>query len=128
MEEKLEEKEEMVMDANKERLELDEVLHLLGGIGRFQIIMVVLTGLILFPTTMAILIPYFTQDTPAWTCVSNSTICTLNGTHPMDSKTYKARCDMPRTEWKFTQPKDFSIVTQVWFASLCFPFNKFFPD
>eukprot|EP00112_Aurelia_sp_Birch-Aquarium-sp1_P026753 Seg97.16 transcript_id=Seg97.16/GoldUCD/mRNA.D3Y31 product="Solute carrier family 22 member 3" protein_id=Seg97.16/GoldUCD/D3Y31 len=103
----MEENEEMSMN-----LELDEVLHLLGGIGPFQMIMVVLTGLIVFPTTMAILIPYFTQDTPAWTCISNSTICNLTGTHPMDSKTYKARCDMPRTEWKFTQPRDFSVVTQ----------------
>ena len=103
------------MEGNKAvtPLQIDEVLPLIGGFGRFQKIIVLFMSVIRFPTATLVLIPYFVQDNPKWKCVENSTVCLLNGTFGRESRLYKERCSMSRSHWMFTKPKDYSIVTQV---------------
>ena len=92
---------------------MDEVLPLIGEFGNFQIMLEIAFSIIKVPESMLILIPYFVQDIPSWKCSRNSTICPYNGTFGPQNKLYEARCDMPRSEWEYTKPKDYSIITQV---------------
>ncbi len=94
--------------------DLDEVLPYIGELGKYQIILISMLALMILTAGFPVLIMFFAAQNPPWTCVTNSTVCTLNGTFSSkDVNTYKARCDMPRSEWKFTKPKSYSIVTQV---------------
>ena len=97
----------------KKTIGIDEALPLIGEPSIFQVLVCLSYTLLTLTETSLILMPYFTQDTPAWRCVSNSAICTLNGTFPLDSTDYTKRCGMPRTAWEFTREKDYSVVTQV---------------
>lgn len=101
------------MAVSKKSLEIDEILTQIGEFGKFQILIEAAICISVMPTAMAVLLPYFTQYNPAWQCVATSDICTLNGTFTSSSKSYQDRCSMPRSEWEFTEPKDYSIVTQV---------------
>ena len=94
-------------------LGMDEILPYIGEFGKFQILLEVAFCVMVIPRSMLILVPYFAQDSPPWTCVSNSTVCRLNGTFDAYSRFYQYRCNMPRSEWEFTKPKEYSIVTQV---------------
>ena len=94
-------------------MEIDEILNLVGNLGRFQLTLITLLCLMEFPNGLLIMSPYFTEENPAWTCVANNSICQLNGTFSVGDEDYRSRCGMPRSAWKFVQPKDFSIVTQV---------------
>ena len=52
---------------------------------------------------------YFAALQPEWRCVANSTVCNLNGTFTSENN---FRCNIPRNDWEFTQPKGYSIVTE----------------
>ena len=93
----------------KEALSIDKILKIVGEFGRYQWLLESLFCVMIIPGAFVILIMYFAALTPTWECVTNSTICLLNGTFTNENK---YRCDIPRTEWKFSQPKDYSIVTQ----------------
>jgi len=93
-------------------LGIDQVLPLIGEFGKFQILLEIAFCIIIFPGSMLVLIPYFVQHIPPWQCSRNSTICPYNGTFTAHDKLYKSRCSMPRTEWKFSKPKEYSIITQ----------------
>merc|ERR1712226_1745052 len=60
-------------------------------------------------TSFQLFIMYFSIIIPSWKCVDNGTICILNSTLPNDD--YR-RCNMPRNEWDYTEPKEFSLATQ----------------
>eukprot|EP00795_Rhopilema_esculentum_P001190 gene1190-15553_t len=98
-----------------EPLSIDDVLPLIGEFGKFQILLEIAFCIMVFPGSMLILIPYFAQHNPPWMCIANSTVCRLNGTYDTQSKFYKERCKMPRSEWQFTKPKEYSIMTQACF-------------
>ncbi|XP_065064675.1 solute carrier family 22 member 15-like [Rhopilema esculentum] len=100
------------LDIPTEPLSIDDVLPLIGEFGKFQILLEIAFCIMIFPGSMLILIPYFAQHNPPWMCVANSTVCHLNGTYDTQSKFYKERCKMPRSEWQFTKPKEYSIMTQ----------------
>lgn len=97
----------------KQRLRLDELLPIIGEFGRFQIAFDIALCILQAPGIMLIFLPYFSQHNPPWKCVTNSSTCSLNGTFSLASESYKARCQMPRSEWEYTEAKDYSIVTQV---------------
>eukprot|EP00112_Aurelia_sp_Birch-Aquarium-sp1_P026069 Seg900.11 transcript_id=Seg900.11/GoldUCD/mRNA.D3Y31 product="Solute carrier family 22 member 13" protein_id=Seg900.11/GoldUCD/D3Y31 len=96
----------------KQRLRLDELLPIIGEFGRFQIAFDIALCILQAPGIMLIFLPYFSQHNPPWKCVTNSSTCSLNGTFSLASESYKARCQMPRSEWEYTEAKDYSIVTQ----------------
>ncbi len=102
-------------DSEKYQFEkLDDILPYVGEIGKYQIILLIMFSLMLLAAGFPILIMFFAAQNPPWTCVSNSTICNVTGSFTSKQKEYYAkRCDMPRSEWKFTKPKSYSIVTQV---------------
>ena len=96
-------KEDLVMG-------IDQILVYIGEFGRFQIILEIIACLLQIPYTLMILLPYFTQDSPSWKCVSNSTVCNVTGELASSDK---LRCQIPRSEWEYSMPKDYSIVTEV---------------
>eukprot|EP00794_Sanderia_malayensis_P010680 gene10680-11814_t len=105
-------------------LTIDEILPMIGEFGKFQIILEIIFCIMIFPGSMAVLLPYFAQHDPGWRCASNSTICKLNGTITSSNKNdFEKRCNMPRSEWQFTQPKDYSVVTQFDLSCEMEPYN-----
>ena len=94
-------------------MDIDEILHLVGNLGRFQFALVTLFCLMEFPNGLLIMSPYFTETNPSWRCSPNSAICNMNGTFSIGDSGYKLRCNMPRSAWEFVKPKEFSVVTQV---------------
>ncbi|XP_066928970.1 organic cation transporter-like protein [Clytia hemisphaerica] len=91
------------------KVSTDEILEQIGEFGRFQWILDGIFCIMLLPATFQTLIMYFAALQPEWRCVANSTICNLNGTFSSENE---FRCGIPRSEWEFTQPKDYSIVTE----------------
>ena len=92
---------------------LDDVLPYVGELGKYQIILIIIMALATLVAGFPVLIMFFAGQNPPWQCETNSTVCRLNGTFKSGGKNYEARCSMPRSEWKFTKPIDYSIVTQV---------------
>jgi len=91
---------------------LDDALPYVGELGKYQVMLISILALILLVTGFPILIMVFAGHNPPWQCETNSTICKLNGTFKSGEKNYEARCLMPRSEWKFTKPIEYSVVTQ----------------
>lgn len=89
------------------KLNIDEVLELIGEYGQFQRILNVIFGLMEIPYVFTVYIMFFTALPPDWRCVSNSTHCTLNGTFTSDDE---YRCHIPRSEWEYVQPKSYSMI------------------
>ena len=96
-------------------MNIDQILVKIGEFGRFQILMEAIQCFLQIPYTLMILLPYFTQDSPAWKCSTNSTKCNVTGELPSENK---LRCSIPRSEWDYVLPKEYSIVTQVCLYSL----------
>jgi len=90
-------------------MNIDQILVKIGEFGRFQILMEAIQCFLQIPYTLMILLPYFTQDSPAWKCSTNSTKCNVTGELPSENK---LRCSIPRSEWDYVLPKEYSIVTQ----------------
>ena len=102
------------MESKVRYLDIDQVLPHVGEFGLFQILLEGILSISYVPATYQILIVYFTAYNPAWQCVKRgNSSCKLNGTFTSSSKDYEKRCNMPRSDWEYTQPKDYSIVTQV---------------
>ena len=94
-------------------IDVDQMLPHIGEFGKFQIALEAMLCITIIPQTLQILLMYFAAHNPPWECVPNSLSCTKNGTFSSSSKDYTFRCNIPRTEWRFTKPSDYSIVTQV---------------
>ena len=95
------------------QMKLDDILPLVGEFGKFQVIFTIFLCFLQFPGLMLVFLPYFSQHSPPWKCVQNSTVCTLKGTLSSMDNGYQERCSMPRSEWQFTEVKEYSIVTEV---------------
>ena len=94
-------------------ISVDDVLEELGGYGRYQILMLQLVGFIEFGlSAFNVMIITFIAGEPTWECVSNSTVCNITGTVGTTNDNYADRCDMPRSEWKFSNTFT-STVTEV---------------
>uniref|UniRef100_A0A7M5WT68 Major facilitator superfamily (MFS) profile domain-containing protein n=1 Tax=Clytia hemisphaerica TaxID=252671 RepID=A0A7M5WT68_9CNID len=92
-----------------ERLNVDGFLRMVGGFGKFQIILDIVCCIIMCPFTFHVLIMYFAALQPEWKCVENSTVCLLNGTFTSEND---FRCQIPRSEWEYMKPREYSIVTE----------------
>ena len=90
----------------------DEMLPHVGEFGRFQVMQEIFLSLILVCVTFSHYIGYFALLDSPWQCVSNSTVCKLNGTVTADESSYKDRCNMTLHDWEYTQPKSFSMASQ----------------
>ncbi len=94
-------------------LTVDEILERIGGHGRFQtILLLFMTYTYMSMVAFHVMVIAFIAGEPYWECVENSTICNLTESVSTVSKHYKKRCDMPRSEWKFTDTYT-STVTEV---------------
>ena len=96
------------------KLRIDEILPYIDEFGKFQIVFNAILCLLKIPTGNALMMPYFTHKNPPWRCITGSNSnCNLNGTFSPSSKDYLYRCRIPRSDWEYTQAKDYSVVTQV---------------
>ena len=96
------------------KLRIDEILPYIDEFGKYQIFFNAILCLLKIPTGNALMMPYFTHKNPPWRCITGSnSSCNLNGTFSPSSKDYQHRCSIPRSDWQYTQAKDYSIVTQV---------------
>ena len=59
---------------------------------------------------MQVVFMVFGARSPSWKCTNNSSICTQYNT--TFSHTDNTRCLLPRTEWQYSVPSDFSITTE----------------
>ena len=96
---------------DKTSVSIDEMLPHVGEMGPFQIMQETFLCLMLMVHYFTFYISYFAALDSPWECVSNSTICILNGTISAGDSHYKDRCTMPRGDWQFTQADEFSLVT-----------------
>ena len=90
-------------------IQIDDILNIVGGFGPFQWICTLVLCTMVIPAAFQVLITYFIAMKPTWSCIPNSPICRLNGTQ---ESTNVLRCSIPRNQWEFTEPTEFSIVTQ----------------
>ena len=90
-------------------IELKEFLTIINGFGKYQKLLDLLFCLMILPCGYSTLVMYFAALNPNWKCVYNSTVCTLNGTFAKDDT---FRCHIPRSEWEYMKPREYSIVTQ----------------
>jgi len=94
-------------------MDVDEILLDIGEFGRMQVALVFIFCLLIIPPTYHTLIMSFAGSNPNWRCVANSTECNMTGEFSvLQEDDYYKRCDMNRSSWEFTQPKEFSIVTE----------------
>ena len=99
--------------ATSKYLDVDEFLELIGQYGLMQKLLVAIFCLLIIPGTYQTLIMTFIGNNPSWKCVQNSTECKFVGVIDKNNENFKKRCDMERSAWTYTQPKEFSIVTEV---------------
>ena len=93
---------------------IDEVLALIGELGRCQLMVLAIVCALMIPATFQYLITYFIAHSPPWRCKDNSTLCLLKETIAASShENYTYRCDVPREEWEYVEDATYSIVTQV---------------
>ena len=91
---------------------VDEALAQLGGFGLFQWLIYLGASIAEMAVTYQIFLLTFITAEPKWVCRNESVICNFSEPIGLTDDDYEARCDMPRTEWKFAD--DFtSIVTEV---------------
>ncbi len=91
---------------------VDQMISDVGGCGIYQVLLCLLFSLANIPASYQILLMYFTGHSPSWRCV-NSTACSYVGEITASDERFPARCFMPRDNWEYITPKDFSIVTEV---------------
>ena len=92
------------------KLDIEGFSQLVGEYGRFQKMLNLILGLMLFPYKFVIFIMLFTALEPEWTCIANSTICSFNGTFTGEND--ELRCNIPRSEWEYVQSKDYSVIVE----------------
>ena len=90
-------------------LNIDNILKIVGEFHCYQWILDTIFVIMVIPRTYMILIMYFAALKPDWKCVKNSTLCPYNATRLSSDN---SRCSMLRSEWEYTEKKDFSIVTE----------------
>ena len=92
---------------------VDTVLSKIGGYGRYQIFLLQLVGFIEFGVSeFNVMIITFIAGEPTWECAESSVTCNFSGTIDTTSSNYNKRCEMPRSEWKFSDTFT-STVTEV---------------
>ena len=97
----------------KQGCTIDQVLEQIGSFELYQIrLLLILSYLQWFPIGFQILAMTFIAAEPNWRCVTNSTECTESGTFAPGHKYYAQRCNMNRSQWKFTTELT-SITTEV---------------
>ena len=91
-------------------LTVDQVFDKIGSFGRYQkLLLLGCNGLVFFWMGFPVLIMTFITADPGWKCVENSTHCRFNESMPASDK---RRCDIPRSEWMFTDDLT-SVATEV---------------
>lgn len=88
---------------------VNDMIKVVGEYGLFQKIVTVMLSIMTIPPGFHITMVYFTADRPDWKCVANSTYCFLNGTYKSEDT---RRCHLPREDWTYVVPKDYSVQTE----------------
>ena len=93
-------------------ISVDVALAKLGGFGLFQWMIFAGTSVVVMAVAFQIFLLAFIAAELNWVCRNESMICNFTEPIGLHDKHYKDRCDMPRSEWTYSD--DFtSIVTEV---------------
>ena len=98
-------------EKKKRPLDIESILMQIGEFGLYQKLVDMLFCAVTLILSFQILIMYFATLTPTWTCNNSSVACTsrYDGVQPAEQK---ERCDLPPDSWRYTEERDFSVVTQ----------------
>lgn len=88
---------------------IEDALDIVGGYGRFQKLLVLLSGLLTIPHAMPNLLMMFAAKESTWHCLPNATDCRINGTMASNDK---YRCNIQRTSWEYSSARTNSIITE----------------
>lgn len=99
----------MEFQNDRKVVSLDEMLQTAGSFGRYQKAINIFFCIMTIPSFFHVMITYFTADTPDWKCAVNSSVCRYNLTLPNKNQ---ERCLIPRSEWEYTYPTSYSVVTE----------------
>ena len=94
-------------------LRIDEILEKIGQIGKLQLLILAIFSFSFMVPGYEALITVFIGQSPPWRCGFNTTECNSNQTFSEGDNGYEDRCTMDRGSWEFTEPKHFSVVTEV---------------
>ena len=100
---------EEASSAKNRYISIGEILKHVGEFGPYQWLLEGICFFMVMATSSNTVMMYFVALEPQWKCTGNSSACMLNGTLPGDDN---SRCDMPRSEWLYTEQLSYSIVTQ----------------
>ena len=94
---------------------VDVLISKVGQCGLYQILVCFIICLTNIPMTYQILIMYFTGHSPNWRCTNvTSTLCNVTKeVSSADVELYHSRCKMPRDNWDYVTPRNFSLITEV---------------
>ena len=87
--------------------EIDDVLDVIGGYGRFQILVQIILFISALPQIFQAYMMVFAGETPNWKCSLNSTQCNSS---LIFSKSNNRRCYMDREAWTYAESKSYSVV------------------
>lgn len=93
----------------KKTITIEQAIKSLGGFKLFQWLIVLSFSIMSPPRVFQVLFIVFGGHHPTWRCVANSTVCLQNGTIASSNQ---ERCDIPRNEWEYTVPRDYSLTTE----------------
>eukprot|EP00794_Sanderia_malayensis_P007592 gene7592-8432_t len=109
-EEEQEINKELQQSASSSNLvDIDDLLPYVGEFGRYQRFLELLFCISELPLAFQVLLPYFTQDNPSWKCAANSSTCRSKAVF---TATDEFRCNLSRSDWTYTVPKNYSVATQ----------------
>ena len=89
--------------------DIDHVLPLIGELGRYQIIVLVILSLAVMQPSLQWLGIYFLYDNHPWRCVTDSTKCNVSGVINADSPLWLLKCCKIRN-WKHSHSGIFSFT------------------
>ena len=95
-------------------LDVDGYQKTIGEFGKMQIFLQIMMSVMLIPNAYQYMLLVFIGDNPPWKCTGLSAECNQTDIFDFSHARYNQRCLLEnRSSWTFTQPKKYSIVTEV---------------
>lgn len=93
-------------------LTIDEFLQQIGQLGRFQIVVIVISSfLFVIPSCQSLLLVFIAYS-PPWKCTNSNNTCSGFTVHYEGQPGFNDRCKMERSDWTYDIPKSYSIVSE----------------
>ena len=96
-------------------LDIDGYFEHVGSMGKQQVIVLLtFASLIMLPACQTFLL-IFIARAPSWRCSGNhSDQCNTTKLYSNTDPSYRSRCEMNRSAWKYDSPKTYSLIIEVY--------------